>query len=208
MFGYCYVFLFRLIEENLRTERIQCNRKKTQSQLNCHFKFFSMKNIIFVKSSSTLCHTAYTNFRDTLNSSLWSISLGGLQNYSLCSYIAVVDKLLLVGQHCYVHVKKPIGEGNISLSLLLQQCPTCLVRLVWIVFEMRGKWRYSCFFVWCCFQDSFNIEFICCSRLPFSLCVLSASVWCSRTIILTLLRRNPVSLYQIDKTSIWSITYR
>ena len=27
-----------------------------------------------------------------------------------------------------------------SSSLLLQQCPACLVRLTWIVFVMRGRW--------------------------------------------------------------------
>ena len=30
-------------------------------------------------------------------------------------------------------------------SLLLQQCPACLVRLTWIVFVMGGRWPYS----WC-----------------------------------------------------------
>ena len=32
-----------------------------------------------------------------------------------------------------------------SSSLLLQQCPACLVRLTWIVFVMGGRWQYS----WC-----------------------------------------------------------
>ena len=32
-----------------------------------------------------------------------------------------------------------------SSSLLLQQCPACLVRLTWIVFVMGGRWTYS----WC-----------------------------------------------------------
>ena len=44
-----------------------------------------------------------------------------------------------------------------SLSLLLQQCPACLVRLTWIVFVMGGRWPYSCCFVGCCLQDLFNI---------------------------------------------------
>ena len=34
-----------------------------------------------------------------------------------------------------------------SSSLLLQQCPACLVRLTWIVFVMGGRWPYSWFFV-------------------------------------------------------------
>ena len=42
-----------------------------------------------------------------------------------------------------------------SLFLLLQQCPTCLV--LCMVLELGGKWPYSCCFVECCFQDLFNI---------------------------------------------------
>ena len=42
-------------------------------------------------------------------------------------------------------------------SLLLQQCPACLVRLTWIVFMMRGRWPYSRCLVGCCHQDLFNI---------------------------------------------------
>ena len=45
-----------------------------------------------------------------------------------------------------------------SLSLLLQQCPACLVRLTWIVFVIGGRWPYSwCLFLRCCHQDLFNI---------------------------------------------------
>ena len=45
-----------------------------------------------------------------------------------------------------------------SSSLLLQQCPACLVRLTCIVFVMGGKWPYSWSFVGCCRQDLFNIS--------------------------------------------------
>ena len=34
----------------------------------------------------------------------------------------------------------------LSSSLLLQQCPVCLVHLTLIVFMMGGKWPYSCCF--------------------------------------------------------------
>ena len=44
-----------------------------------------------------------------------------------------------------------------SSSLLLQQCPACLVRLTCIVFVMGGKWLYSWCLVGCCRQDLFNI---------------------------------------------------
>ena len=44
-----------------------------------------------------------------------------------------------------------------SSSLLLQQCPACLVRLTCIVFVVGGRWPNSCCLVWCCRQDLFNI---------------------------------------------------
>ena len=44
-----------------------------------------------------------------------------------------------------------------SSSLLLQQCPACLVRLACIVLVIGGKWPYSWRLVGCCCQDLFNI---------------------------------------------------
>ena len=44
-----------------------------------------------------------------------------------------------------------------SSSLLLQQCPACLVCLTWIVFMIGGRWPYSWCLVGCCRQDLFKI---------------------------------------------------
>ena len=44
-----------------------------------------------------------------------------------------------------------------SASLLLQQCPACLVRRTWIVFVTGDMWLYSWCLVGCCRQDLFNI---------------------------------------------------
>ena len=44
-----------------------------------------------------------------------------------------------------------------SSSLLLHQCPACLVHLTLIVFVMGGRWPYSWYFVGCCLQDLFKI---------------------------------------------------
>ena len=60
---------------------------------------------------------------------------------------------------------KKIGKGKVyytrtylmSSPLLLQQCPTCLVRLTLIVFVIGGRWPYSWCFVWCCLHDLFKI---------------------------------------------------
>ena len=55
-----------------------------------------------------------------------------------------------------------------SLSLLLQQCPTCFVCLIWMIFEMGGRWLYSCCFFGYCFQNLFNIAHSILVQLPSS----------------------------------------
>ena len=55
----------------------------------------------------------------------------------------------------YVGVHR--STSLMSSSLLLQQCPACLVCLTWIVFVMGGSWPYSWCLVGCCLQDLFNI---------------------------------------------------
>ena len=48
-----------------------------------------------------------------------------------------------------------------SSSLLIQQCLACLVHLIWMVSEMRGKWPYSWCFVACYFQDDSDSNHVC-----------------------------------------------
>ena len=56
-----------------------------------------------------------------------------------------------------------------SSSLLLQQCPACLVRLTRMFCEIGGRWPYSCFLVGCCFHDLFKTARNILVQLPFSL---------------------------------------
>ena len=74
---------------------------------------------------------------------------GGLQDYIL----------YLAGHPTFVHPCEGVHRSMllISWSLLLQQCPACLVRLTWIVFIIDVRCPYSCCFVGCCLQDLFNI---------------------------------------------------
>ena len=78
--------------------------------------------------------------------------------------------LYSVSSHsCYMYVRagrrafsRPYAGVHRSTSLMssslhLQQCPACLVCLAWIVFVMRGRWRYSWWLAGCCRQDLFNI---------------------------------------------------
>ena len=45
------------------------------------------------------------------------------------------------------------SKSLLGSSLLLRQCPACLVRLTWIVLVMGGRWPYSWCFVGCFLQD-------------------------------------------------------
>ena len=66
-----------------------------------------------------------------------------------------------------------------SSSLLLEQCSTCLVHLIWMVLEMGGRKPYSHCFIRCCFQDLFNIAHNILVQLSssfYSLCLVSVRV--------------------------------
>ena len=80
--------------------------------------------------------------------------LAGFQGHIPYPYIAAVCMfelvvLLLPGHMWWGHRSTSL----MSSSLLLQQCPACLVRLAWIVFLMGGRWPYS----WCLVGSCRNI---------------------------------------------------
>ena len=67
----------------------------------------------------------------------------------------------------------------VSLSLFLNQCPACLVCLIWVVFKVGGTWPYSCCFVGFRFQVLFNIAHNILVKLLlsfFSICLVSIQV--------------------------------
>ena len=81
-----------------------------------------------------------------------SSELHPVSSHSCCMYVRAGPPAFA---RPYVGVHK--STSLMSSSLLLQQCPECLVRLTWIVFVMGGRWPYSWCFVGCCCQDLFNI---------------------------------------------------
>ena len=58
------------------------------------------------------------------------------------------------------YVRAHRSTSLMSSSLLLQQCPACLVCLTWIVFVTGGRWRYIWSFVGCCCQDLYIYIYI------------------------------------------------
>ena len=78
----------------------------------------------------------------------------------------------------YVEVHR--STSLMSSSLLLHQCPACLVRLTWIVFVMGGRWPYNWCLVGCCRQDLFNIARSILVELPssfFSSCFVTVNLF-------------------------------
>ena len=81
-----------------------------------------------------------------------SSELHPISSHSCCMYVRAGRPAFA---RPYVGVHRT--TSLMSSSLLLQQCPACLVRLTWIVFVMGSRWPYSWCLVGCCHQDLFNI---------------------------------------------------
>ena len=77
-----------------------------------------------------------------------SSGLHPVSSHSCCMYVRAGRPALA---HPYVGVHR--STSLMSSSLLLQQCPACLVRRTCIVFVMGAKCPYSWSFVGCCRQD-------------------------------------------------------
>ena len=107
-------------------------------------------------SSSSSCRVASTDIPDPLLP-LFPASGRLSELHPVSSHSCSMN--VLAGRPAFARPYVGVHRSTwlMSSSLLLQQCPACLVRLTWIVFVMGGRWPYSWCFVWCCRQDLFNI---------------------------------------------------
>ena len=111
-----------------------------------------------------------------------SSGLHPVSSHSCCMYV-LTGRLAIV--RSYVGVYR--STSLMSSSLLLQQCPVCLVRLNWLVFVMGCRWPYSWCLMGCCRQDMFNIACNILVKLPscfFSSHFVSVQ-WCIHTAVST-----------------------
>ena len=105
---------------------------------------------------------------------------------------------------CGVPFASSLSQLTMRPSLLLLQCSAYLDRLIWMIFEMEGKWPYSCF-VLCFFHDLFKISRRIFVQFPFS---VFSKPFLSDNVIQKLLGRNLVLFPRIDQSPIWSIPSR
>ena len=119
-------------------------------------KFWTIDIIIIIMS----CRQHGYPWPSLATSPYHSSPRAGLQGYILCPHIVAVCKFVLVVLLLHIHMWGSTGVHRLwarpCSSLLLQQCPACLVRLTCIVFVMGGKCLYSWCFVGCCRQNLFN----------------------------------------------------
>ena len=98
-----------------------------------------------------------------------SLPQAGLLDNMLYPHIVAECMFVLVVLLLHGHVWGSIRVYHLLCSsLLLQQCPSCLVRLTWIVFVIGGRWPYSLCLVGCCRQDLFKIARSILVQLPSS----------------------------------------
>ena len=103
--------------------------------------------VLLARISLTLSH----HFSQSFIASGRSSGLHPVSSHSCWMYVRA-SRFAFVRPYVGVHRSTSL----MSSSLLLQQCPACLVRLAWIVFVMEGRWPYSWCFARCCLQDLFN----------------------------------------------------
>ena len=117
--------------------------------------------------------------------------------------IAIVERFYLTVHHLHVHAK------GVHRRTSLMQCPACLVRLIWMGFEMGDRWPYSFCFVGCCFHNLLHRILVQFSSSFFSIRLVSIHMGHPhRRIDATTDRKNSILFYLIGLTSIRSITYR
>ena len=122
-----------------------------QQWLMCHEtkpnpKIYAVQKIYLKRSSSSSSwRAASTDIPDPLlpllpivHASGRSSGLHPVSSHSCCMYVRAGRPVFA---RPYVEVHR--STSLMSSSLLLQQCPACLVRLTWIVFVMGGRWPYS-----------------------------------------------------------------
>ena len=74
----------------------------------------------------------------------------------LCLYRTVIGRFEPYVKHLLVRVKEFTEPRLWAHSYFSISDLACLVRLIWLVLEIGGRWPYSCCFVGCLFQDFFN----------------------------------------------------
>ena len=158
---YVYTCIYSLVHMCLHTSRHVWPTLYTTTQRSIVSQLFPLQLIVHHHRHHHLHHDVplarislnlSRHFSLSFIASCRSSGLHPVSSHSCCPYVRA---------GCPAFARPYMGahwsKSLMSPSLLLQQCPACLVHLTWIVFVIGGMWQYSCYFVGCCRQDLFNI---------------------------------------------------
>ena len=128
-----------------------CRAKLEQVDYFWLFRYsLTLSIYTYICISSLSSRSAWTDFPDSLSLDL-SLSSIAPDRFSILHPVSAQSwyKWALVGRFTLAHPRVGVHQRTllISLSLLLQQCLACIVRLIWVVLTMGGKWSYSHCFV-------------------------------------------------------------
>ena len=120
-----------------------------------HLSFMHTHHHYHVVPPAWISLTLSRHFSLSFIASGRSLGLHPVSSHSCCMYVRA-------GCPAFARpfVRVHWNTSLMSSSLLLQQCPACLVCLTWIVVVMEGRWPYSWCLVGCCHQDLFNKMYI------------------------------------------------
>ena len=116
-------------------------------------KLITSNNIIYIYIIILSCHQHGYPRPSLANPPYCSSPLACPQGYTL--YLRRAEYVGSSWSPAYARTCEGVHRSTslMNSSLILLQCPACLVRLTLIVFVMGGWWPYSCCFVGCCLQD-------------------------------------------------------
>ena len=136
--------------------------------------------MIYISSS---CRAARTDLPDALSP---SVSIVHHSREIFHAIFCIGTELFYIGS----------SWSCMCSSLLLQQCPACLVCLTWTLFMMGGKWPYTCCFIGCSFQNLMLLMTVM-HDLSFKMRIC---VWIRSDIVFLFLLRLQYILWQHKKT--------
>ena len=147
--SYLFYALFRRHHTNLTRKKFIKFRMKVYPQRRSNHHHHHHHHVV---PPARISLALSRHFSLSFIASGWSSGLHPVSSHSCCMYAR---------DGCPAFARPYVGVHRstslMSSSLLLEQCPACLVRLTLIVFVIGGRWPYSLYFVGCCRQDLFNI---------------------------------------------------
>ena len=131
---------------NMRDIVVTKNKEKREFSPGLKLGRYNNLRNIYISSSSSWCHVASTDIPDPFSPLLPIIHHSGRSSglHPVSSMYVRSGRPAFGWPYAGVHSSTSL----MSSSLLLQQCPACLVRITCIVFVMGGRWTPASIYIY------------------------------------------------------------